>query len=304
MAGTKFFYADVADAQDISRGNLCALDGGTIVTAADETWDTNEATTRANFVSKFAGVATRAHANGDGDKHNVPFAAEGVFDFTAVSDDYEIGDLVGPAKDTGNALLANKVKAVSTLDEAIGTVVKKAGSATTVKVRVFERLSKLNWPVAAIIAKDGSVAFTANQSMGTNRLTSLGAPTTAADAARVDDVTAPGSAALSIGAEDGSDNIALTIQLKDAKNANLATKREIMLWMSAADGGAEAAITDMTVTTGVLIKEETANACMRIVTDATGKAVVTLQKTGGVAQYYACVRHPGNLVTTLVVNWA
>ena len=304
MAASKFFYGACADLQVISRFGLCALVGGTIVTAADQAWDTNLLTTQKNFVANFIGAAVSPHASGGGAKTSFQVGREAIYDYNCASASFDVGDLVGPAKASGNALENNKVVAVATIDAAIGYVIKKATSVTTVKVQVVERKSKLAWPLASIILKDGSVAMAAALAMGTHKITGLAAPAASGDAARVDDVTTPGSATLTIGAEDGSDNIALTVQLKDAKGANLASKREIVLWMSAADGGVEAAITDMTVTTGTLIKEETANACMRIVTDATGKAIVTLQHTGGVHADFACVRIPGGLISTLAVNFA
>lgn len=342
----EFGYGRVDDATVIGNMSMVKQSAGKLIAAADEAWSVDLATTQANFISTFAGVSVEpgGHANGGGDKSRYPFALEGVFEFDCASSTFAMFQLVGPAKQSGNALENHKVVAVATANLAIGYVTKAYVDATVkVFVRVFERMSGLNVGTSALL-KDGTVvptanlpmgtykltglgagsgagdsvryeqailaagtnAFSAAQAMGGFRLTGLGAPTTAADAARVDDVTTPGTAALSIEAEGtpGADDIRLTIQLKDAKNANLATKRVITLWMSAADGGLEEAITDMAVTTGVMLREEVANACMRIATDATGLAIVTLNKTGGAATKYACVEHTGNQITTVACTWS
>lgn len=98
--------------------------------AADETWDTDLATTQENFHDRFLGVAMQRSRNGDTDAIRV--ATSGVFEFDCASDTYFHGQLVGPDKDTGNALLSQQVEDVATANLAVGRVVKYEGSAITV----------------------------------------------------------------------------------------------------------------------------------------------------------------------------
>jgi hypothetical protein len=63
-----------------------------------------------------------------------------VFEFDCASATFAVGDYVGPAKDTGNALLDNKVVAVGGEALAIGRVYASGASITRVKVRVFSKL--------------------------------------------------------------------------------------------------------------------------------------------------------------------
>ena len=157
MAVAQYFYggtnptiATVATAQAVAVGDICAMTSNTITRAADETWDTNLATTQTAFVLKFLGVsgqqkdATVARVFGNATDNVIRIDAGGVFQFDCASATFEVGDLVGCAKQTGNLLESQKVVGVATEALAIGRVVERGTSVTRIKVQI---LSKLN-PIA------------------------------------------------------------------------------------------------------------------------------------------------------------
>ncbi len=150
---TRYLYGDTAPvnatcatAQAVSVGDLVALSSNTLVRAADTTWDTDLATTQTDFVAlPFLGVAMQtktanvARVFGNGVDNQVVVATAGVFEFDCASATFHQGDLVGPAKDTGNNILSQKVVGVSALTKAIGVVTEDGTSVTRVKVRLLSK---------------------------------------------------------------------------------------------------------------------------------------------------------------------
>ena len=128
----------VASATVIAIGDLIWQDTGASNVpkpAADITWNTNIATTQEDFHDKFMGVALDASRSGD--TNQIRVATAGVFEFDCASATFKAGDLVGTAKQTGNAIENQKVVAVATANLAIGRVEKDYASATTkVLVRI------------------------------------------------------------------------------------------------------------------------------------------------------------------------
>ena len=99
-------------------------------------WSTSLAVTQEAFHDSFLGVAQQRSRNGDTD--DIRLATRGVHEFDCASATFEVGDLVGPAKTSGDNIENQKVVAVATENLAIGYVVKPYASATTkVMVRVF-----------------------------------------------------------------------------------------------------------------------------------------------------------------------
>jgi len=135
-------------AQATEVGDLVAIDSsGDLYRAEDETWDTDEATTRQNFVANFLGVcAQRKVANESlpygNSEAKVRVNTAGVFRFKATSATYQVGELVGPEKDTGNNLLSTTVQKVTADNEAIAQVVERAVTSTTVVARLLSRKSQ------------------------------------------------------------------------------------------------------------------------------------------------------------------
>jgi len=131
----------VATAVVIEKGDLVEQTAGVIDAADNFTWDTDLATTQAAFCALFFGVAQGRSRSGDTDPITV--ATSGVFRFTCAAATFEVGDLVGPAKATGNALENQKVVAVADEKLAIGRVHKRAGSnVTTVEVEIFSAVMR------------------------------------------------------------------------------------------------------------------------------------------------------------------
>jgi hypothetical protein len=125
-------YADVLNATVIAVGDLCYWDTGSssVKPASSFTWGGSLAATQASFNDVFLGVALEAHANGGGAvKIAVDISPDSLHDFAATSATHQIGDLVGPAKDVGNNLLANKVEAAVAAN-AIGRVRRRDSGAT------------------------------------------------------------------------------------------------------------------------------------------------------------------------------
>lgn len=123
---------------------MCPVDSATVIEIGDlvymdtddakpastaALWDTNLATTQEAFHDAFLGVAMQQSRSGDTDPIRV--ATSGVFEFAAASDTYELGALVGPDKDTGDALLDQTVEDVAGANLAVGRIARREGSATT-----------------------------------------------------------------------------------------------------------------------------------------------------------------------------
>lgn len=140
---TRPVIAPVATAQAVAVGDIVGLSSGNTVRAEDTTWDTNTATTQAAFALLFLGVsgqrktAAVARVDGNGEDNRIRIDADGIWEFDCASATFAVGDLVGPAKQTGNALESQKVVAVATENLAIGRVAEAGASVTRVKVKIL-----------------------------------------------------------------------------------------------------------------------------------------------------------------------
>src|SRR5688572_6101499 len=154
MAALRWLYGDTVPvvtpfgaSQVLAVGDMGGLDSsGLVYRAEDETWDTNEATTRTNFVGKFVGILGQAKRTADVRPYGNSAAVArvdtaGVFeaDLDAATT-LEVGELVGPAKQAGNALYSQIVKKVTAETEAIGTVVEAGTSLTRVKFKIRSKM--------------------------------------------------------------------------------------------------------------------------------------------------------------------
>jgi hypothetical protein len=135
----------IATAQPVSIFDLVGLSSGTLVRAEDTPWDTDLGTTQAAFVSSFVGwsncqkAANVARVTGYPSDNICMVETGGVIEFDAISDTYAVGDLIGPAKASGNALESQKVAKVPTEARAIGRCRTK-GTTTTVQVELLSKL--------------------------------------------------------------------------------------------------------------------------------------------------------------------
>jgi len=113
----------------IEIGDLVWQDTDDAKPASSMAWDTSLAKTQDNLADTFLGVAMQRSRSGDAVPVRV--ATSGVFEFDCDAATFELGDLVGPAKAAGNALLPQKVVKVTDPAYAIGRVAKRAATATT-----------------------------------------------------------------------------------------------------------------------------------------------------------------------------
>lgn len=149
FGGTNPTIATVATAKAVAVGDIVGMSSGTLVKASDETWDTNLATTQTNFVARFLGVsgqqkdANVARVFGNASDNVIRIDAGGVFEFDCASATFEVGDLVGCAKQSGNALEDQKVVAVASEALAIGRVTQRGTSITRVKIQILSKLNPL-----------------------------------------------------------------------------------------------------------------------------------------------------------------
>jgi hypothetical protein len=147
----------VASAQVVTKGDIVGMDaslsgaGGatTINRAEDETWASTLAATQDNFAKYFLGIAAQSKRSTDtvpyGNSNQGLVAAievntTGVYEGPCASATFEIGDLLGPAKASGNALLSQKLVKVTSEAEAIGRVVERGTSITSVKFQIISTL--------------------------------------------------------------------------------------------------------------------------------------------------------------------
>jgi hypothetical protein len=127
----------------IQAGDALFLDTDDAKPASSETWNTNLATTQANFVNHFLGIAQADHPANGGAVTNFPvdIGPNSVYEMDCASETHEIGDTLGIDKDTGNALLP------STLEKAVAAsscfrCVRRDASAST---KVYVRLQSAYW---------------------------------------------------------------------------------------------------------------------------------------------------------------
>lgn len=126
-------------AKSAAIGDLLATaaSGGAGYKASEQTWNTDTATTRIDFVSRFVGVSNQAKdanvalAGGAGYPLRIEAHAGGVWTFESpAAGTYLLGTLVGPKKNPdANALLDQTLEIVTDEREAIGRVVFLGGSA-------------------------------------------------------------------------------------------------------------------------------------------------------------------------------
>lgn len=134
--------AGIQSSDAINVGELVAYGMGNVYKASTTSWDTNLATTQTNFAAAFLGVSGQKKLAGENRVHGnstdniIRVDCSGVYEFSCVNGSYEIGQWIGAAKDSGNALLDDTVAAVSTSAEAIGVCVE-ATSGTKIKIQLL-----------------------------------------------------------------------------------------------------------------------------------------------------------------------
>ena len=127
--------APVATASAFEVGDLIAQEtDGSYTRASSQAWTTDLATTRAAFVAKFAGEASQAKdankpiiGNGDALGYQLLIWTAGVKTYPVPAGTYKNGDLLGPAKQSGNLLEDQKLEVVGSEAQATHRVAGRAG---------------------------------------------------------------------------------------------------------------------------------------------------------------------------------
>lgn len=136
--------APVATATALEPGDLVSRNASTgIVTpASDFTWTTDLATTQAAFVLLFFGcsqqlkTANVARVHGNSDDNIVMIEMSGVREYDCASADFTFGQLLGPAKQAGNALENKKLVGVASKSLATHICVRAGTGLTRVQAKM------------------------------------------------------------------------------------------------------------------------------------------------------------------------
>ena len=134
--------AGIQTADAINVGDLVSYGMGSVHKASEISWTTDLGTTQTNFAAGFLGVSGQKKLAGESRVHGnstdniIRIDCSGVYEFSCVNASYEIGEWIGAAKDSGNALLNDTVAAVSTSAKAIGICVE-ATSGTKIKIQIL-----------------------------------------------------------------------------------------------------------------------------------------------------------------------
>jgi hypothetical protein len=133
----------VDSATAISAGDAVYLDTDDAKPASSETWDTNLATTQANFVNHFLGIAQADHAANSGAVTDFPvdIGPDSVYELDSASETHEIGDTLGMDKAAGNALLQSTLEKAVAASSCFRCVRRDASAAT----RVYVRMQSAYW---------------------------------------------------------------------------------------------------------------------------------------------------------------
>jgi hypothetical protein len=145
--GAQFLvHVAVDSATAISAGDLLFLDTDDAKPASSETWNTDLATTQANFTNHFLGIAQADHEAGSGAVTDFPvdISPMATYELDCDSETHEVGDLLGVAKATGNALLPAKLKKASAAAGACCRCTRRDPTAAT---RVYVRMQSAYWGI-------------------------------------------------------------------------------------------------------------------------------------------------------------
>lgn len=125
-----------------------------VLPASSLAWNSSLAQTQTDFALRFVGVADEAYSGttytGEGpseyglQRGEIMVLEDGVFEDDCASATFRCGTLVGPAKQSGNALEANKVVQTGTEVTSIGRVWQAKHTAdTTVKFSIHPNMAQI-----------------------------------------------------------------------------------------------------------------------------------------------------------------
>ncbi len=113
----------VDPASIIEPGDLLYLDGTEARPAGEFPWDTDLATTQAQFADQFLGIAHERSAEGESEPISVDLSPMSVYELEVDPAAYEVGQLLGPAEASG-ALQEQQLAAVASPGRAIARAVE------------------------------------------------------------------------------------------------------------------------------------------------------------------------------------
>ncbi|MER3415962.1 MAG: hypothetical protein C4297_07095 [Gemmataceae bacterium] len=144
--GPQFIVRVAVDsATEIKAGDAVFLDGDDAKPAGSEPWVTDLATTQANFVNHFLGIAQADHPAGSGDVRDFPvdISPLSVYELDCAAETHEIGDTLGMAKASGNALVADQVRKAAAAASCFRCVRRDPIAAS----RVYVRMQSAYWGI-------------------------------------------------------------------------------------------------------------------------------------------------------------
>lgn len=119
----------------ISIGDMLYLDTDDVKPASSTTWNTNLATTQADFADVFIGIAREQSASGDTDDIDVDISPDSVYEFAVASATYELSDVMGPDKASGNAIVSQTLEKAVAASSVAFPFERASASVTLLKVK-------------------------------------------------------------------------------------------------------------------------------------------------------------------------
>ncbi len=118
----------------IEAGDLVFLDGDDIKPASSFAWNSDLATTQADFAAKFAGVAHQSSSLGQTDDVSVDVSPMSIYEFDVNSTTYEVGDALS-ADELSSSLMNQQLEAVGSDDLGIARASEyRASSSSRLRV--------------------------------------------------------------------------------------------------------------------------------------------------------------------------
>ncbi len=142
--GNQFIIRVAVDsATAINAGDAVYLDTDDAKPASSEPWVTDLATTQANFVNHFLGIAQADHAANSGAVTDFPvdIAPTAVYEIDCASETHEVGDTLGMDKAAGNTLLASTLEKAVAASSCFRCIRRDASAAT----RIYVRMQSAYW---------------------------------------------------------------------------------------------------------------------------------------------------------------
>ena len=119
----------------IEAGDLVYLDTDDVKPASSLTWNTDLATTQADFAALFVGVAHQRSAAGESGDISVDLSPMSVYEFDVNAAAYEVGDPLGP--DENSLALMNQQLEAAVAGAAIARAAEyKPASASRLRVQL------------------------------------------------------------------------------------------------------------------------------------------------------------------------